>query len=360
MTRLILGLDILIYKLILRAFPVRFRSEFEQEMMVVFTDSLVQAQNQSSWQLMKVSLLELYRMPLILLRIHWMYLVREQRRANRSPAFAKGTATSLSERRKTDGRHSWKEAIFETGFFIFAGAAMIVLTYLRPDFVQPGWYRQMNILAVFLLLISFPSLVIGLARSQLRYCAPPLGLLLGYCYVAASQSNLTLLLPVTLLALLLLTVMAVVINELIRPIPGKFQGIGSGFIADWTVLSFGFYGLIPLIIILAYDDSHLNNQTPLLALSVLFMILGALFYSRSRQREREIFALLAGLTLSMLPALLDMAHNMGGLVSSTAPAGAYLAGIGWLLQMWLFMIGLLLSPLLIGLTQKVLRQEGAI
>ena len=73
MNKALVLLDIVIYRLVLMAFPLRFRIGFGDEMIAVFRVTLENAEQQGFWPLAKASLMEIHRMPLVLLRIHWFY-----------------------------------------------------------------------------------------------------------------------------------------------------------------------------------------------------------------------------------------------------------------------------------------------
>jgi hypothetical protein len=346
MNKALVRLNISIYRLVLMAFPLRFRIGFGDEMIAVFRVTLENAEQQGFWPLAKASLMEMYRLPPVLLRIQWFYWLKEQREANHSLVQSEGTVKSSLTVTRVDGRDSWIQAGLETGFFVTAGAILIALTYLQPNPLTPGWYRDMNLLAVFVLLLTVPVLIVGLHQNLPRWSLPLFGLLLGYCFVAAQRLDMMLMLSVASLTMLLLLFLALFVNSHIRPLPAPIQRWGSSVWPDWSRLSFGLYGCLPLIIIVAFDDSHLNNQTPFLAISVLFMVLGALTYTRIRELDWQIFALLAGMTLSLLPALLDLVANMGGITLWISDSGR-LGEIGWLIQLWLLMMALILSPVII-------------
>jgi hypothetical protein len=115
--------------------------------------------------------------------------------------------------------------------------------------------------------------------------------------------------------------------------------------------------MAPFLIITAFDDTYLDDQTPYFALSVLLMILGALLYSRSRRQDRQFAALAGGVTLMLGPALLHQAYFQG---SWLAFPNLWLADASWMSALWAFMIILLLVPMLASLAHQVLTVDGTI
>ncbi|MCL5995984.1 MAG: hypothetical protein M1546_08005 [Chloroflexi bacterium] len=103
---------------------------------------------------------------------------------------------------------------------------------------------------------------------------------------------------------------------------------------------------------MAFDDTHANNRTLYLALSVVIMFLGALAHSRSRRRSVQMATLLAGMSLSLWMALLDQAYFKGGLVAWMTARSSWLVEIGWVVELWVDLVVLLLAPSFIGLARR--------
>jgi hypothetical protein len=66
----ILGITIKIYRLLLRLYPSSFRSEFEEQMLMDFSDLAVDARQKGIYSLLMFCLHELFEFPINLLRIH--------------------------------------------------------------------------------------------------------------------------------------------------------------------------------------------------------------------------------------------------------------------------------------------------
>jgi hypothetical protein len=224
--------------------------------------------------------------------------------------------------------------------FAAAGAALALLNYLPGPWSMPDGQRRLESIGVALLLLPLPALLAGLALGGLpRWAYPCAGILLGYSFLAALRYQMLPCLGLLLLAALVLAGLAAHANRGPRPLPPALRLIGRSIQADCTRLSFGFYGALPLLIVLAYDDGRLHNRTLFLAVSILAMLAGALAYARSRRPLYQVGALMAGLTLALAAAGLD--QNFFNF-----------AQLRWLLEAWTSAAALLLaSPLLAAARQ---------
>ena len=92
-------------------------------------------------------------------------------------------------------------------------------------------------------------------------------------------------------------------------------------------LSFCIYGIMPLLITFAFGDSYFNNRS-YLAFSVIFMLAGAFAYIRSRLTVLQMSALLGGMSLSFVCALLDPAYLISELDFWISSPRSWMAEIG--------------------------------
>jgi hypothetical protein len=180
---------------------------------------------------------------------------------------------------------------------------------------------------------------------------------LSYYVLTANQSGALPFLVAMLLASAILAVMALVTNVQLSPLPASVRRIGQSLSLDWTRLSFGIYGALPLAIISAFDDAHFNNRTPYMAISVLVMVVFALIYCRSRRRNLQIAALLGGTSLSIWAALLDKTFFAGGLPSWIAAPSPNAADIAWVLELWMLWVALILTPAVLAVAGRAVRPE---
>jgi hypothetical protein len=79
---------------------------------------------------------------------------------------------------------------------------------------------------------------------------------------------------------------------------------------DWTLLSFAFYGILPLWTLFAYDEVH--NTEPFIATWMLILAAGALLYMRSKTVLQRGLSLLAGFLLNWSLAALHLALYWDG------------------------------------------------
>lgn len=349
-------LDLLIhfYGALLCLYPQRFRAEFEDEMRAVFSQSLEQAAKQGILSLADTILRECFDAPLTLLRVHrFNWRAKEKATSDSIAGFSPVPGFSLPPP-SPDGRESWMQAGLEISLFLSTGAILILVSYLPLTWPGAGWQRNLGIIGAAIALLPVPGLLAGLVSGLPRWAYPFGGILLGYSVLVAIRFGLLPFLAAFLLASVLLAVVAAVVNSRVRPLPPLLRRMGQSVGSDPSRLSFCVYGVMPLMVIMAYDDAHCNNRTPYFAISVLLMVAGALAYVRSRQTVVQTTALLGGMSLSLWCALLDQAAFMGGLGPWVSSPGPWLAGIGWMLRLWASMTALIAAPFLIGLARRAL------
>ncbi len=219
-------------------------------------------------------------------------------------------------------------------YHLIAGLLLILATYLPLDGLRAGWQRDLGFLGKVITPLTFPIFLIGLLCGLPRWAYPFGGLLLSYYALTANQSGLWPFLIVTLLVSLILGATAIITNPQPTLLPAPVRRIGQSLVLDWTRMSsFGVYGALPLAILMAFDNAHVNNRTPYLALSVLGMVACALIYTRSRQNTTQIAALVGGTTLSIWAALLDKVAFAGGLGSWIAAPYPGDVEIAWIMQL---------------------------
>jgi hypothetical protein len=332
-----------LYQLSLYTFPTRFRSDFADEMVEVFQMQLEQQAREGVWAMLLVSFQEFYQLPLALCRVHlaaWRKKLAGQslwQFVSRSPFHSIEPAN--------DGRFSWWQTFLESMPFAVTSACLITLVYIRPEWLPAGWQRQWPGLGWFVGLFALPMFLLGLARGMPRWAFPAGGLLLGYSQLLAQWYHLTFFWAGMLLAVFALAMMAVHTHLHSQPLPPFLQRIGKSIALDWTRLAFGFYAMLPFLIMTAFDGIYSVQRTPYLAMALVLMTLAALVYSRSRQQPQQYGVLLVGIPLALLPALLHQAAFQGGMLAWLASPARWLADFTWVSVLWAFMITLLLLPM---------------
>ena len=76
-----------------------------------------------------------------------------------------------------------------------------------------------------------------------------------------------------------------------RPLRILFKSLWK----DWTLLSFAFYGALPLLFLAAYDEVH--NQAPILSGIMLVLAAGMIIYMRTETLWHRLASLVGGFTL---------------------------------------------------------------
>jgi hypothetical protein len=115
--------------------------------------------------------------------------------------------------------------------------------------------------------------------------------------------------------------------------------IACSLAGDVRRAAFAFYGLLPLLLLVAYDHSYLPGRTPALAVSALGMVLGALAYSRSRSLLAQAGGLAGGTALAVGAAFLEFAVLGGSL---------WIRHLGWMALLGGGALALVLAPFLLG------------
>jgi hypothetical protein len=344
----------LFYRLLMNVYPPAYRAEFGSEMYDTFIEGAEEAGSQG--RLGKFILKELRDTPKALAYAYWDgWQAKLQTGIQTLQDIA---STSDLPPAPPDGRESWRQTFYELGLFMVAAGLLIVVTY--SDGLDTGWQREPDFLGKVITWLTLPFLLLGMARGLPRWKYPFGGLLLGYHLFVSYQAGLWTFLLVMLLAFFVLAVAETLTNPQPSLLPLPLRRIGQSLSVDWTRLSFGAFGAMPLVILLAFDDAHLNNRTPYLALSALMMVVCALLYCRSRDRTNQITALLAGLTVVICGAWLDKIHFAGGLMNWRTVPAAGIPELLWLLKLWLQWGLLILLPALFVLLGHTARLKRAV
>jgi len=344
-----------IYRLLLRVYPPDYLETFGDEMHQTFREGAHEARSQGRLGLFLLR--ELMDVPQVLANAYWDGWKRKLQ--NGIQTLQEVTSSDDLPPAPPDGRGSRRQAFFEMGPFLIAGLLLIFATYLPFDGLRPGWQRDPEFLGKVILPLALPILLLGLSRGLPRWAYPFAGLLFGYQAMIAYQTSLWLFLIPMLLASVALALAAIMTDPQPALLPVPLRRIGQSLSADWTRLSFAFYGALPWVILRAFDDSHYDNRTPYLALSVLMMVIGALFYCRSRAKTIQIGALVAGLTLSIWGALLDRIFFAEGLMNWISVSSRGSAGNIWILELWLQWMIIILSPTLLLMFGRALHRKRA-
>jgi hypothetical protein len=151
-------------------------------------------------------------------------------------------------------------------------------------------------------------------------------------------------------------VIAVIVLLLTRSVRPLFR-LGTGIWQDWTRLSFGLYGIMPLVVVMSFDEVNKGYQLPFMLVLTLVLAGGALAYMRSARTWQRALALLIGLILSWAVTTVGTAIYWDGrlepwmrgepdrwyeIVGRSAIAGTVL-------------VALMFTPALLGLLRRSIR-----
>jgi hypothetical protein len=175
----------------------------------------------------------------------------------------------------------------------YAGAYMTVLGvgWVKgfPRWCYPYWALG----------LAFSSLLVGAATPGLR--------ILGYTFEHDELWGWRAWIPVLVVA-----VVALLLSRSVRPLRQLVTGIWH----DWTRLSFGFYGLLPLVLIIVFDEVH--GEGPYMAVLSVILAMGALVYMCSSKTWQRALTLLLGMTLAWTAATVYLAIYWHGRHKSSA------------------------------------------
>ena len=343
-----------IYRLLLNAYPPSYRVQFEDEMYDTFLEGV--EESESPGDLVSFLIREYRDLPKALIKSYWDWWTTKL--LNGIQALQDIASTSDLPPAPPDGRESWRQAFFELSLFVVAAFLLITVTYF--DGMHAGWQRDTEFLGKMITWLTLPLLLLGLARGLPRWAYPFGGLLFGFHLFVSYQSGMWLFLLFILAAFLALTVAEVITNPQRSLLPLPLRRIGQSLSVDWTRLSFGLFGAMPLVILMAFDDAHANNRTPYLALSALGMIVSAFIYCRSRAASAQIAALLTGPTLAIWCAWMDKVAFAGGLINWVTLPAAGITELLWLLKLWVQWGLLILLPALFVFLGRAARLKRAV
>ena len=345
-----------IYRLVLRAYPREFMDIFGDEMLITFMDGVDQAEQQGT--LMRFLFHELHNIPTSLINSHWNSWMGKL--LDSVQILEEAVSISDLSPAPPDGRESWWQLFWEVSPFLFSGLLLVIDTYSPFQVIRTGWQREIGAMGNIILPITIPLLLLGLFRGLPRWAYPFVGLLLCYSGFVASQTGLWLFLIIMLLASSMLLIAAILTDPQPSRLPIPIRRIGQSISLDWTRLSFGVYGAMPLIILTAFDDAHTNSSTPYFAFSILVMVVAALLYCRSRDTTMQLTVLLAGLTFAIWGAWLDKVSFASGLMNWTTISSMGLESIAWMGILWVQWAVLILFPIALILLNRLVHLKRVI
>lgn len=218
---------------------------------------------------------------------------------------------------------------------IYAGAVMTVLgmSWVKgfPRWCYPYWALG----------LAFSSLLVGAATPGLR--------IFGHTFGSNELWGWRAWIPVLVVA-----VVALLLSRSVRPLRQLVTGVWH----DWTRLSFGFYGLLPLALMIVFDEVH--GEEPYVAVLGVILAIGALAYMRSARTWQRALTLLLGMTLAWTAATVYLAIYWHGrqVGSMRQPLNGYEMARPMLIALGV-LVALMFAPALLGLLRRSIQSIRA-
>jgi hypothetical protein len=291
-----------VYRVLLAFYPSEFRAEFDEEMQDVFATALTEVQHRGGKQPWRLFWREIRGWPGSVLREH----LRARRREMASNGFVEEKPLPRIE--------------------LLAAMIVFLLPLLIPLFgilaatgsSLPRWLDN-SVLVLFLGAVLF-ALGLAIAKGLPRWSLSYLGLLLmlgiilsrydriwGWIYPSfielfgpRSYWPISIrIIYVAVFGFIMLSAIllcALILVNLLRLLPHT-RGVWQRIRADWTQLSFLFYGGLVFSILLEFDEYHHADLWQFMAW--ICLALGAWLYLRAKRPKQRILALTCGATGAM-------------------------------------------------------------
>ena len=235
--------------------------------------------------------------------------------------------------------------------FITPSLTVITYRYLRMDYSITAWIQYCWVLGIIL------GAVIGWLNGFPRWVYPYIFIVVALiiAFSIGSDSDMTwqenLVFKLMVLGPVLLFFALVWFFFRKKHSPSQFF---SNMRKDWTLVSFGIYGLMTIVIFGIFTDIRSVYGAPFLVMATLVLIIGACSYILVDQTDLRYFILATGLTVAWLIAGLGSAtfwHERQSAWMELPANGFQLVGQYTLI--WLVMVLLILLPLLIATIRRV-------
>jgi hypothetical protein len=260
--------------------------------------------------------------------------------------------------RDLHGPGSWGEALAGMTLFLISGLGLI-FNEIPHEWVVPLWLTHLaGALLLASLLVPAIGFGIGWIRDFPRWSYPysGLALLVSLYMMNAATPGLRILnytfgrndpwgwrawMPVSVMA-----VIALLITRSLRPLFKLFTNIWE----DWTRLTYGMFGFIPLLIWIGFDEVNRLYSLPFMVALTFLMVGTALTYLRSARQWQRVLALLVGIILIVT-------------IVAAAPTVYWLEN-GWVnvqgtVMMATIVVAVMFSPVLISLLRRSIQSIRA-
>ena len=267
--------------------------------------------------------------------------------------------------RDVHGPSSWAETLagmvpflLQPIIFIFGSAIAPLVKDLAPP-PEPALIAISSVLALIYAGTYMVFLGVSWVKGFPRWCYPywALGLAFSGLLVSAATPGLRIFghtfqhdelwgwrawIPVLVVA-----VVALLLSRSVRPLRQLVTGVWY----DWTRLSFGFYGLLPLVLMIVFDEVH--GEGPYMAVLSVILAMGALAYMRSSRTSYRVLALVIGMTLAWAMATAFLATYWHGRQEfGMLRPGHWYQTTRWMVKDGMVQVTLILAPALLGLLRR--------
>jgi hypothetical protein len=268
-------------------------------------------------------------------------------------ALLKDAKSAKTVQQKVQGHSAWQETLAGVLPFLVFGLGMVLYEVLpRPWVAGPiGLWCY-----VVLYIIGIVGLCVGWVKGFPRWSYAYAGLVLVIQGWWGDSDNLYgwyFIKPASQVLFWMMVAIALLLTRSLRLVGQFFKGIW----VDWTLLSFAFYSCTPLVLLnLAYDFTTGNYPLPYPIASSFALAGGAWAYMRSRHIAQRAVALLAGMALTWMAAMVEVALYLDR--TSKTP-GLWSEEVGGMLPYWGWYMVSLLAPGLLGLLHRMVESGRA-
>jgi len=289
-----------LYAKLIHLYPVRFRTEFAEEMQIVFRDSLNDAIKDGTRLVVMLCLRELAAFPFSVLREFWREFERKE------TMMIHEKVSNAPEKTVTAGQ----VIIGSLPFFLF-GLIMILFELPNLDtLITVGWFASL-VSTLFGMLLILPAIgcSVGWVQNFPRWSYPYSGMafVLALYIRNASTPGLNFFgIPIfgrhlwgwrAWIPLGVAFVVALMVSRSFKPFVKLFANLWK----DWSLLSYLMAGFLPLIVIIAFDEmDRLYSLYFMIPFAVLLVGMAA-FYLLGPYIRQRVLALTVGI-LAILAA----------------------------------------------------------
>jgi len=290
-----------IYGLLLTLYPREYRSEFGEEVQMVFNSSLDDATKSGSLEPIVFFMHELLSLPKAILYEH----LRARRRAKMTGKFASRFDFPQGSRMEP-----WVVLLpFVLTYVLYRSTIYLYVSFLD----MPFWIKYLIGLTLFGSIVGM--CVAGLRLGAPRWSLPFLGFVFSIVNLLASTIIINPdwrgfpflfqaprfirgfvyegLIWSSMFVLIILLVLFTALIPRLRPFYQRLKD-------DWTLLAFVIYGAIPFAIILTFDDYQ--GERPYVLIADLILAIGGWFYLHTQVLWKRYLILFIGLAMSMAVA----------------------------------------------------------